>query len=104
MLKDSVVSELSNLYFLLDAYFSRKSIMIQNNLPVRASSGAGSTDVAENSRLHFFSNQEISLFGPAKSCWTWGFCGFLIIFLDIFGSGLIQILDDGFLWSGRVTI
>ena len=54
MLKDSVVSELSNLYFLLDAYFSRKSIMIQNNLPVRASSGAGTTDVAENSRLHFF--------------------------------------------------
>ena len=58
MLKDSVVSELSNLYFLLDAYFSRKSIMIQNNPPVRASSGAGSTDVAGNSRLHFFQTRK----------------------------------------------
>ena len=34
ILKDSAASELSNLYFSLDAYFSRKSIMIQNNPPV----------------------------------------------------------------------
>ena len=33
-----------------------------------------------------------------------GFREFLIIFHDIFGAELTQILDDGFLWSGRVTV
>ena len=56
------------------------------------------------SRRHILQTTANPLFGPAKSCCIWGFREIMIIFPDIFGSGLIQILDDGFLWSGGVTV